>query len=181
MRAIAASPGDCFVRDEPRIPAAPEIYGLTSFSGPSIDVALVLVWHAHCQPIKANIALVGEMEYVLVAIVYEPFAVYGFVMAYCNVSFDARVVANIILGDGNGLDPMDHVLENEYLPSSVATWKGPHGSRGGLEPMFRKNDPAGESARATSDAHFGSIRDTRRALCGHRMFCIRFPGCTEAT
>ena len=62
MRAIAASPGDCFVRDEPRIPAAPEIYGLTSF-GPSIDVALVLVWHAHCQPIKANIALVGEMEY----------------------------------------------------------------------------------------------------------------------
>lgn len=116
MRAIAASPGDRFVRDEPRIPPTPEIYGLTSFSGPSLDVALVLVWHAHCQSIKGDIALVREVEYVLVAIVYEPLAVYGLVMAYCNVAFDARVVSHIILGDGDGLDPMDHVLENEYLP-----------------------------------------------------------------
>ena len=71
---------------------------------PPADVALVLVWNADGQLIQPHVAGPGEVEDVLVCVVQVAGAVDRFVVAYVHVLFR----------HGDGLDPVDGVLQPEY-------------------------------------------------------------------
>ena len=58
---------NCFVRDEPRIPAATQIFSPSM--RPARDVALILIWNAKRQPVQFDATGLREMKNIFVAIV----------------------------------------------------------------------------------------------------------------
>ncbi len=67
MRTFFLPTLNCFVGDEPRVPAATQIFSPSM--RPARDVALVLIRHAKRQPIQFDAAGLREVENVFVAIV----------------------------------------------------------------------------------------------------------------
>jgi hypothetical protein len=81
---------------------------------PSADIALVLVGHADGQLVQSNVAALSEVEDVLVGIVHVAGAVDGLVVAHVHV----------FLGRGDGLHPVDRVLQAEVPADALRYTQG---------------------------------------------------------
>src|SRR6476469_1360847 len=67
MRPFFLAALNCFVGDEPRVPAATQIFSPSM--RPTRDVALILIRHAKRQPIQFDATGLREMKNVFMAIV----------------------------------------------------------------------------------------------------------------
>ena len=132
MRPFFLAALNCFGRNEPRVPAATQIFSPSM--RPSGDIALVLIRNAKCQPIQFDAAGLREVENVFVAIVEKSRRIDRLEMTErangCS-RFPAsraeatrrrvgsarvarRATATMIV-DRDGFDPVNRVLQNEKL------------------------------------------------------------------
>ena len=122
---------NCFVGDEPRVPAATQIFSPSM--RPTPDVALILIRNAKRQSIQSDATRLREMKNVFVAIIEKSRGIDRLEMterANCS-RFPAcraeatrrrvgsarvarRATATMIV-DRDGFDPVNRVLQNEKL------------------------------------------------------------------
>ena len=82
------------------------------------------------ETVQGHVSCLGEMEDVLVAIVEKAASPYRFVMPHGYVSPEAWVVTGVFLAYGDGLDPMDDVLEHKVSPHPLSDVPGNPGVGG---------------------------------------------------
>ena len=111
---------NCFVRDEPRVPAATQI--VSPSMTPARDVALVLIRHAKREPIQLNPTGLREMKNVFVAIVEKSRRIDRLEMAEranrcsrfpAGTARVARRATATMIVDRDGFDPVNRVLQHE--------------------------------------------------------------------
>ena len=118
---------DGFVRHEPGVAAAPAVgFGAV----PAAHIALVLILHPDCQPVQGDIARFGQMEDVLVGVVDKAAAVDRFVVTHRDIAADAGVAAHVFLLNGDGLDPVNDILQGEVLAQFEEDFERSPGIRG---------------------------------------------------
>ena len=113
MRALFVAALNGFVRHEPGIATATAIRAVGA--APTVDIGLILVFDADRKAVEGDVAALGQMEDILVAIVDIAWAVDGFIMAHRDIAGDTGVVADVFLLDGDGFDPVNNVLQCKVL------------------------------------------------------------------
>ncbi len=101
MRSLLYAALNCFVRNEPGI--APTAGVAPVRVRPASDVALVLIRDTEREPVDVDLPADGEMKNVFVAVVQESFRTNRFKVS------EGPIV------NGNRLDPMNGVLQNEEI------------------------------------------------------------------
>ena len=123
-----------FVGDEPRVPAATQIFSPSM--RPPRDVALILIRNAKCQSIQFDATRLREVENIFVAIVeksrridrlemtnrfdtaFDPHLALRVRLSLARERMEVRVgVAGFSIGrvDRDGFNPVNRVLQNEKL------------------------------------------------------------------
>lgn len=93
---------DRFIRNEPGVPAA--AFVSPARVRPPSNVALVLIGNTEREAIDIDLSIARKMENVFVAVIEESFRA------------DWLEMAERPVFDGDRLDPVDRVLQNEEIP-----------------------------------------------------------------
>src|SRR5438477_13191392 len=101
MRSLLGATLDCFVGNEPGVAAAAAV--APARVRPARDVTFVLVRNAEREPVDVDLAVDGEMKNVFVAVVQKSFRT------------DRLKMSERPIVDGDRLDPVNGVLQNEEL------------------------------------------------------------------
>src|SRR2546425_3453141 len=135
MWTLCAPIPDGAVGDEPGVATTPAV---PFRRGPARHVGLVLILHSDGQAVERDPSRLGEMEHELVAVIQEPGALDRLEMAHGDVPVHPGIIADILLLYGDGLDPVDDVLEVETLPHFQGDLERDPGVRG-LAPDVQKD------------------------------------------
>ena len=112
VRPLAIAALDGLVGDEPGVAAAARA---SRRRRPAPDVGTVLIRHADRAAVQRRRGRRREVEHELVAVVEEPRAVDGLVVADGQVAFEAGAGAGQVAIDRDRLHPVDDVLEAQVL------------------------------------------------------------------
>ena len=101
MRPFFLAALNCFVGDEPRVPAATQIFSPSM--RPTRDVALVLIRHAKREPIQFDATGLREMKNIFVAIVEKSRRIDRLEMTKrFDTAFDPHLALRVRVGIATG-------------------------------------------------------------------------------
>lgn len=112
MWALFVATPDRFVGDEPGIASTPSVIPRRL---PPCDVRFVLILDPDCESVKLHASSFCQVEDVFLTIVQVARTVDGLEVSHPYIPVDVRVVSNILLKDGDGFDPVDHILESKVV------------------------------------------------------------------
>ena len=139
MRPFFLAALNCFVGDEPRVPAATQIFSPSM--RPTRDVALILIRHPKRQPIQFDATGLREMKNIFVAIVEKSRRIDRLEMTKrFDTAFDPHLALRVRVGiatgrslqrmevrvDRDGFDPVNRVLQHEQIAQRHDDFVGQH-------------------------------------------------------
>ena len=101
MRPLFLAALNCFIGNEPSVPATPQI--IPASMRPPRDIALVLIWHTQGQPIQFDGTRIREMKNIFVAVIEKPRRIDRFEMPECfEATFDPHPALRVRVGSRLG-------------------------------------------------------------------------------
>ncbi len=113
MRPVLVPALDGFVREKPDVASASLA---AARAPPPLHIRLILVRNAERQPVQRHVPAGGEVKDELVAVVDEPRAIDGLVVAERQVPVDPRRAPHGVPVDRDGFHPVQRVLQLQVRP-----------------------------------------------------------------